>query len=315
MKVLVTGISGFVGPHLAEFLLEKKFRVTGTVKDRSENTLNFGNRIEIFSGDLLSGEFVYNLVKKSKPDLTFHLAAFTSPAESFEDPTKVVINNVQITINLLEALRKVGKTDSRTLIVGSADEYGLVQERDNPVKEDAPLRPVNPYAVSKVAQDFLGLQYHLAYKLNTIRVRPGNQIGPGQRTDFVISSFAKQVAGAEKGKQRPVIKVGNLEVVRDFTDVRDMIKAYLLAVLQGKPGEVYNLGSGFGLAIREVLNRLVSLSKVKLKIKKDPARIRPLDVPKLIIDASKFKELTGWQPKIKIEQTLKDVLNYWRENA
>jgi len=315
MKALITGISGFVGYHLADFLLKEKFILSGTVLDSGEFPSKYEDRIKILEGDLQDTGFVSDLLKITKPDIIFHLASYTSPAESFTDPTKVIVNNILITTNLLEFVRKSVQNRPRILIVGSADEYGLVREEENPVKEDTPLRPISPYSVSKLAQDYLGLQYHLAYKLNTIRVRPGNQIGPGQRADFVISSFAKQIVNAEKGKQQPVIKVGNLEAIRDFTDVRDMIKAYKLAILKGKPGEVYNMGSGKGFKISDILNKLIGFSKIKVEVQIDQARIRPLDIPKLVIDASKFSELTGWKPKIKIEQTLRDVLNYWRKNG
>jgi len=315
MKALITGISGFVGSHLADLLLKEKFILAGTVFDKKELPSNYENQIKIFEGDLQDTDFVSNLLKSTKPDTIFHLASYTSPAESFTDPTKVLVNNVLITTNLLEAVRKSVQNRPRILIVGSADEYGLVREEENPVREDTPLRPVSPYSVSKLTQDYLGLQYYLAYKLNTIRVRPGNQIGPGQRTDFVISSFAKQIVEAEKGKQQPVIKVGNLDAIRDFTDVRDMIKAYKLAVLKGKPGEVYNIGSGKGFKISDILNKLIGFSKIEVEVEVDQTRIRPLDIPKLVIDTSKFNKLTGWKPKIKIEDTLNDVLNYWRKNG
>jgi GDP-4-dehydro-6-deoxy-D-mannose reductase len=312
MKVLVTGISGFVGLHLTEFLLKKKFKVVGTVFEAAESLGGLEEKIEIFKGDLLDPNFARTAIKKTNPNLIFHLASFTSPASSFGNPYQTLINNAGITINLLEAAKEV---ETRILIVGSADEYGLVGEEENPVKEDTPLRPANPYAVSKLTQDFLGLQYFLSYNLKIVRVRPGNQIGPGQRAEFVVSSFAKQIAAAEKGKQEPVIKVGNLEAVRDFTDVRDMVRAYHLAILNGKPGEVYNLGSGRGVKIREVLNKLICFSKVKVNVEQDPTKIRPVDMPKLIVDASRFKKLTGWQPKIGLDQSLLDILNCWRETG
>jgi len=315
MKALITGVSGFVGCHLAEFLLRKKLKVAGTVLNKAEFSSSYKNQIKILEGNLLDASFIHHVIKNIKPDLIFHLASFTSPAESFLDPTKVVLNNVHITINLLEAVKDTLRENSKILMVGSADEYGLVREEENPVKENSPLRPANPYSVSKLTQDFLGLQYFLAYNLQIVRVRPGNQIGPGQRTDFVVSSFAKQIAAAEKGKQEPVVKVGNLEAIRDFTDVRDMVQAYFLAILKGKSGEVYNLGSGRGVKIREVLNKLIEFSKVKVSVEQDSTKMRPVDIPKLVLDSSKFRKLTDWQPKIGIEQSLEDVLNYWRSNV
>lgn len=307
MKALITGISGFVGFHLSELLLKEGYSVAGTV----HSELEIGNRdAQLHRGDLLDEKFVKKTVSSVKPDLVFHLASLTNPVASFEDPAGTILNNVGITINILEAVKEI---NARTLIVSSAHVYGLVKEDENPIKEDNPLRPESPYAVSKLTQDFLGLQYHLAYKMPIVRVRPSNQIGPGQRPDLVVSSFAKQIAEAESGKREPVIKVGNLEAIRDFIDVRDIVHAYVLAILQGKGGEVYNLGSGKGLRISEILDKLVKLSKIKLKIEEEQARLRPVDTPKMVIDTSKFRKLTNWKPEITIDESLQDILNWWRK--
>lgn len=309
MKALITGISGFAGTYLTESLIAEGYEVFGVVKSNQLGNQVTKKGVLLYKGDLLDQAFTNMLISKVKPDLVFHLASFTSPAESFTRPYETIINNIGITINLLESL---SGTNAKILLVGSADEYGLVRPSETPVREDSPLRPTNPYAVSKISQDFLGLQYYLSKNMHVVRVRPGNHIGPGQRPDFVVAAFAKQIAEAEVGKKDSVIRVGNLEAIRDFTDVRDTVKAYILALLQGKSGEVYNLGSQKGLKIREILDKLIGLSKTRLTVEVDPSRRRSADTPKLIINTAKFRRLTGWKPKISMEQSLKDILDYWR---
>ena len=209
-----------------------------------------------------------------------------------------------------------GGYDPIIQIAGSSEEYGLVYENELPIKETNPLRPLSPYAVSKVSQDYLGYQYFKTYGLRIIRTRAFNHSGPRRGEVFVDSNFAKQVAKIEIGKQQPVIKVGNLEAIRDFTDVRDVVVAYWLATEKCEPGEVYNISSGQGWAIKDVLNKLVELSKRDdIKIEADPARMRPSDNPILIGDSTRFRQVTGWQPKITYEQTLKDMLDFWRQRV
>ena len=312
MKALITGISGFAGSYLAEFLLRKKLEVAGTVLNKAEFSSSYKNQIKILEGNLLDASFIHHAIKNIKPDLIFHLASFTSPAESFSIPYETITNNIGITVNLLEALKT---TNAKVLIIGSADEYGIVKSDENPVREDNPLRPTNPYAVSKIAQDFLGLQYYLSNKMNIVRVRPGNHIGPGQRPDFVVSAFARQIALVEAGKQNPVIKVGNLESERDFTDVRDIVRAYLLAVLKGSSGDVYNVGSGKSVKISKILESLIKLSTSKLKVEQDSSRKRIIDVPKIVLDYSKFNKISKWKPEIKLNQSLQDILDYWRKHV
>ena len=279
--------------------------------ERNKATSDTGET-RIFEGDLLDESFISKTISRTNPEYIFHLAAFTSPADSFVNPRETLLNNIGITVNLLEAAKDL---QAKILMVSSAHIYGLVKEDENPVKEDTPLRPESPYAVSKLAQDFLALAYHNAYKMHIVRVRPSNQIGPGQRLGMVVPSFAMQIAEAEAGKRAPVLKVGNLEAIRDFTDVRDMVTAYYLAITKGKSGEVYNLGSGRGLQIKEILDKLIRFSNMKLKIEQDLAKKRPVDIPKLIIDATKFKKLTGWQPEIPISKSLEDTLNWWRKEV
>ena len=205
------------------------------------------------------------------------------------------------------------KMDPVILVIGSGDEYGLVRPQDLPITESTPFRPTSPYAVSKIAQDMLGLQYFLSHRLHCVRVRPFNHIGPRQADAFVVASFARQVAEAEAGVTAPAVCVGNLEPTRDFTDVRDMVRAYWLAAQHGEPGDVYNIGSGHAYRIGDILNSFVAMSRIPLRIEIDAQRVRPTDVPVTLCDAGKFMRATGWRPVIPMEETLRDVLDFWRE--
>ncbi|MBI2195781.1 MAG: GDP-mannose 4,6-dehydratase [Candidatus Levybacteria bacterium] len=313
-KALITGVAGFAGGFLAEHLLSQKdFNVIGTYlsEDQLKFTSHIKDMVELKKLDLLNSEATLHLIKSAKPDCVFHLAALTSPKESFENPSLTITNNIAAQVNLLEAIRGAG-IDSKILIISSADVYGLVNAKDLPIDEETALMPVSPYAVSKLTQDFLGLQYFLSYGLQIVRVRPFNHIGPRQSASFVVSSFAKQIAEIEKRKKEKTIHVGNLSAKRDFTDVRDMMAAYLLALQKGKLGDVYNIGSGVSYKISEILYTLLSLSTEKIKVEVDKNLLRPKDEPELRCDRSKFTAQTGWEPKIKIEQTLKDTLDYYR---
>jgi GDP-4-dehydro-6-deoxy-D-mannose reductase len=207
------------------------------------------------------------------------------------------------------------RLDPTIQIACSSEEYGLVHPDEVPIKETNPLRPLSPYAVSKVGQDFLGYQYFQSYGLKVIRTRGFNHTGPRRASVFVTSSFARQLATIEAGLAEPVLKVGNLDAVRDFTDVRDMVRAYWLAVTQGRPGEAYNIATGHGITIRDLLAKLIELVGVEVKVETDPARLRPSDVEILIGDSSKFRADTGWEPRIPFDQTLRDLLDYWRERV
>ena len=251
-------------------------------------------------------------MEQARPDIVFHLAAQSNVQRAFQDPQATIVNNIVSELSLLEALRSTAP-EALIMITGSSEQYGLVGPEDIPIDEDTPFRPNNPYAVSKVAQDILALQHFLSYGQKTIRVRPFNHIGPGQSEHFVTAAFARQVALIEAGQQEPIIYVGNLQAERDFTDVRDMVSAYHLVVTQGEPGEVYNIGSGKGYSTKWVLDTLVGMSKVQVELRQDPARMRPADIPRLICNPARFQARTGWQPQILIEQTLSDILDYWRE--
>lgn len=312
-KAFITGISGFAGSYLASYLLEKGFEVSGTyLFEDSLKLLPDRDRLSLHKVNLLDEDRISDVLKIEKPGYIFHLAALTSPKKSFENPKDTFINNISAQLNLFQGVKKHSLEQAKILIISSAEVYGLVSRENLPIDEDTPLNPTNPYAVSKLTQDFLGLQYYLSNKLRVVRVRPFNHVGPRQAPTFVVSAFAKRIVEIEKGKQE-TMKVGNLRSKRDFTDVRDMVKAYLLALEKGKEGEVYNIGSAKSYEISKILEIMKGLAKMEIKIEQDPALRMPADNPELVCDYSKFNKLTSWIPEIPIEQTIKDTLDYWRK--
>lgn len=315
-RALITGITGFAGSHLAELLLSQGYEVWGMARPRSktDNIEKIKHKINLEDADLLDSHSLYAIVKKAKPDYIFHLAAQSFVPTSWASPSVTLEVNIVGSANLFEAVREA-EIDPVIQIACSSEEYGLVKPEELPIREDNPLRPQSPYAVSKIAMDYLGYQYYCSYGMKIVRTRGFNHTGPRRGENFASSNFAKQIAMIEAGKQEPVIKVGNLEAKRDWSDVRDIVRGYLLAVLKGEYGEVYNICRGEAMSVREMLDILLSFSSKRIKIKKDPARMRPSDVPVLIGDCTKFKERTGWQPEIPFRQTLKDLLDYWRERV
>ncbi len=317
MRILITGITGFVGSHLAEYALSRgDVEVYGTVRWRSrmDNIEAIANQVRVIDCDLRDSSAVRKCLERVQPDYIFHLAAQSYVPTSWTAPAETLTTNIICELNLLEAMREMDK-EMRIQVAGSSEEYGLVYEDEVPIKETNPLRPLSPYAVSKVAQDMLAYQYHRSYGLYTVRTRAFNHEGPRRGHVFVTSNFAKQIAEIEKGIKEPVIEVGNLAARRDFTDVRDMVKAYWLSLEMGEPGEVYNIGSGRAVTIREVLDILLSFSDDDIEIRQVPERMRPSDVELLVADSTKFVSLTGWKPEIPLEKTLEDTLNYWRERV
>ncbi len=339
LRVLITGITGFAGSHMAEFLLQKPdVEIFGIYRRRSrlENLDNIRDRlhmiepgvasvetlrrafvpgkINLIDCDLLDAFSVQKLIGAVQPDRIFHLAAQSHVPTSWNAPAGTIQDNVIGQLNLLEAVRTAG-IDPLIQIAGSSEEYGLVYPDEVPMKETNPLRPLSPYAVSKVAQEMLAYQYFKSYGIRSIVSRGFNHSGPRRGENFVDSSFARQIAMIEKGLQEPVIYVGDLSSKRDFTDVRDMVRAYWLLLEKCRPGEVYNIGSGTTRAVQESLDMLLSMTDVDVEVRVDPTRLRPSDVLILWADASKFKEATGWEPTIPYEQTLRDMLNYWRERV
>ncbi|MDI6873245.1 GDP-mannose 4,6-dehydratase [Candidatus Solincola sp.] len=317
MRILITGITGFVGSHLAEYALSRgDVEVFGTVRWRSrmENIEGIVDQVNLVDCDLRDAAAVRKTLEEVKPEYIFHLAAQSFVPTSWKAPAETLITNIISELNLLEAMRDL-ELDARIQVAGSSEEYGLVFEDETPITEENPLRPLSPYAVSKVAQDMLAYQYHRSYGLYTVRTRAFNHEGPRRGHVFVTSNFARQIAEIEKGKKEPVIEVGNLNARRDFTDVRDMVKAYWLALEKGEPGEVYNIGSGRAVTIREMLDILLSFTDREIEVRPVPERMRPSDVELLVCDCSKFRKLTGWKPEIPLEKTLEDTLNYWRERV
>lgn len=310
MRALITGSCGFVGAHLVNHLrAQPGLEVFGVA--RGSRT---GLPERTFTVDLTDDGAVANLIRDVRPDLVFHLAAQAAVPVSFGSPRDTLVNNIVGQLNLTEAILASGLRP-RMLVVGSADEYGVVRPEELPIREDNPLRPNSPYAVSKVAQDMLGYQYFASHGLHIVRVRPFNHIGPGQSDLFASASFARQIAEIEAGLREPVLLVGNLQAKRDFTDVRDIVVAYRLLLERGVAGEVYNLGSGRSVQVGKLLELLLAQSDARIEVRQDPARMRPSDNPEVVCDCTKALSATGWQATIPLERTLRDLLNYWRERV
>ncbi len=316
MRALITGVTGFAGSHLAEYLIaHTDLKVFGTdISDNDRNIAHLKRDIEFALGDMSQPRVASRVLAETKPDFIFHLAAQAFVPESWRDPWQTLANNIRGQLNILQALIETGARP-RVLIVGSADEYGLIAPDELPITETTPLRPYSPYAVSKIAQDMLGYQYYASHHLPIVRVRPFNHIGARQSPAFVTSDFAKQIAEIEAGVQEPKLEVGNLEARRDFTDVRDMVRAYYLALQHGEAGDVYNLGAEKAYSIREVLDMLLDMSKVEIEVVPDQRRLRPSDVPVVVSDCSKFREQTGWQASTGLRDSLLDILRYWRDRV
>ena len=319
MKVLITGITGFVGSHLADYLLENHsdVEVSGIIRWRSrdENISHLKDKINLVECDLKDASAVTQTLKEIRPDRIFHLAAQSFVPASWKSPSETLITNIIGQTNIFEAMRELELLNTKIQIACSSEEYGLVLEDEVPISEKNPLRPLSPYAVSKIAQDYLAYQYYKSYGIKAFRTRTFNHTGPRRGDVFVVSTFAKQIAMIEKKQQDPKIFVGNLEAKRDFTDVRDIVRAYWLALEKCEPGVVYNLASGKTHTIQFILDTLLSFSDIDIEVVKDPARMRPSDVMILLGDSTKFRNATGWKPEIPIEKTLKDTLEFWRERV
>lgn len=315
MRILITGVAGFVGRHLFTTLCRQypDAIIHGT---SIEPSLQMGNdRLQYHAAiDLKDGKAIADLIADTQPDHIYHLAAQSSPRKSFQIPWETLENNIKAQLNIIQACIALG-IRPRILVISSAEIYGPVRPEQLPINEDAPLCPTNPYGVSKVAQDMLGLQYYLSHKLPILRVRPFNHFGPGQSEGFVATDFAVQVARIELGLQKGVIEVGNLSAERDFTDVRDVVQAYVQIVDKGIPGSVYNVASGKPYSIQYLLDVLLQNSTVPIQVHVSPNRMLPVDVPVVRGDASRLHDLCGWEPSIPFETTLLDVLNDWRNRV
>ena len=314
LRALLTGIAGFAGSHLAEYLVKAtNIEIHGIVHRHDRRIQHLRNQVELHRGDLRNALWVSEVIQTVQPDILFHLAAWSDVGGSWQQPWVTYELNIQCQLNLLEALRR-WTPNCRTLVVTSNEVYGLVQPEDLPIDEATPFRPNNPYGVSKVAQDMMALQYWNSHALPTIRARSFNHIGPDQADDFVASAFARQIAEIEAGMRPPVVTVGNLDAQRDFTDVRDIVRAYWLLTEQGEAGEVYNVGSGQSRPVRWLLDTLLELSSVQVEVIIDPARLRPSDVPVSQCDNRRLVAATGWHPQIELRDSLRDLLGFWRSH-
>ncbi len=342
MRVLITGIDGFVAYHLCKLLISQGDEVYGTTIN---NNYDNENKIPFYNMNLLDKDNVMDVITKVKPECIYHLAGQSAVGLSWQNPVLTMDINVNGTINLLEAVRKLDDENNesnntnhnnnkqnnilnnnnklnsynstllkkcRVLIIGSSDQYGPVTPEMCPIKESQTLNPVSPYGISKCTQEQMAQLYSNAYNMDIVMVRAFNHIGPRQGKNFVVADFASKIAEIEKGIE-PILKVGNLEAKRDFTDVRDIVKGYKLLMEKGHKGEIYNIGSGKEISILDILNRLVKLSTKNIEVIIDKDKLRPIDVPLVKCDNSKIKEHIGWELEQDIEKTLEDTLNHWRK--
>jgi len=314
MRILITGITGFVGSHLAEYAIERGAEVFGAIRWRSrmEHIEPLRDRMMLIESDLRDMLSVRMVLEQARPNYIIHLAAQSFVYASWQTPTETFNTNVVSQMNLFEGMRQLD-CSARFLVIGSGEEYGLVEPHELPIAETIPLRPLSPYAVSKAAQDLTGWQYFRSYDLPIVRARAFNHTGPRRGETFATSNFAKQIAEMEAGRREPIVYVGDLKPTRDFSDVRDIVRGYWLLLEQGTPGEVYNLCSGVDWSIERVLNFLIGHSSLPhIEIRLDPARLRPSDVPVLRGSRQKIESAFGWRTTIPLERTLTDLLEYWR---
>lgn len=317
MNILITGITGFVGGYLVEHIqsLAEGHSIYGIDQGALPDCFSSLDKeiIEhIFKCDLTDKTETARIFKEVKPDIVIHLAALSSVSDAWQDSEKVLTNNIVSQLNVLEATRQANPS-ARVVTVSSAEVYGKVSPEQMPITEDSPLKPGNPYSISKATQEFLAYQYRDAYGLDTVIARPFNHIGPRQHGNFVVPSFAKQIAAIEAGLQPPKMLAGNLSAKRDFLDVRDVAEAYWLLASNEAPSEAYNVASGNAIAIQEILDTLLGYATVDIAVEQNPDLLRPSDVPILIGSAEKLTRATGWKPKRQIKDTLHETLDYWRE--
>lgn len=306
MKVLITGIGGFVGRYLADYCVSKGDEVYGL-----ERTKSHIDGAKIYGCDIINASLLAEIVKEVRPEQIYHLAAISFVPAANKNPKLTYDINFYGTFNLYEAVKNSG-LNPKILFIGSSDVYGKVDKKNLPLKESAPLNPASVYAVSKAASEILSGYYSSAGLLNIIIVRPFNHTGPGQSPEFVCPSFARQISEIERGTREPILEVGNLDAKRDFSDVRDVVRAYWMLMNSGVSSGVFNVCSGKAVSMKEMLDILLSMSKMEIKVNQDPARLRPSDTPLLYGDSAKLTSITGWKPTIPIEKTIEDILEYWR---
>lgn len=311
MNALIIGAAGFVGKYLIDHLRDDRGWSVSASKLPHE-AIDAAN-IRICDLDILDKNAIVKALREAAPDYIFHLAAQSSVSLSWKEPGLTVDVNIRGTVNVLDAVRELEKKP-RVLLIGSGEEYGHVLSKEIPIGEENVLRPGNIYAATKACQGMIGRIYANAYGLDVIMVRAFNHIGPGQSPVFVASDFCKQVAEIEAGLREPVIRVGNLSARRDFTDVRDVVRAYGLLMEKGRRGELYNVGSGKAVAIEEILHTVLACSDAKISVEADASRLRPVDVPVIEADTRRLQTLTGWKPEIDLRKTIAETLLFWRKN-
>lgn len=302
MRVLVTGAAGFVGVHLLRTLLSDGHEVSGTLQAGHAPPAGLG-AVRWLPMELTSAGSVADAVGEARPEAVYHLAAQSSVAASFGDPLGTWDANATGTLRLVDVL----PAGARLLFVSSAEAYGVVSEDEQPIAEERPLRPTNPYAASKAAAEMVVVQAALSGRVRAVVTRSFSHTGPGQDARFALASFARQLAAIGAGEAEPVLRVGNLEARRDYLDVRDVVHAYRILMERGEPGGVYNVACGRAHSMREMVEMLVDLSGTGARMEVDPARVRPVDVPLLLGDSSKLRAL-GWEPRIPLRQTLAELL-------
>lgn len=308
MRCLVTGITGFVGAHLTKFLLAQGNEVIGTANDASPSAGDANPKL--YRCEISDMDGLTRLVQDSRPDQAYHLAALSSPVGSLANERAVYEINFLGTLNLLEAIRCAAPR-ARVLLVGSTQCYGVAREAELPLREEQPFAPRNPYAVSKAAADLLGFQFFALHGLYVVRARPANHTGPGQTDAFVCSNFARQLAAIELGLSAPTLRVGNIDVSRDFCDVRDVVRAYARLLEKGHPGEAYNIGTGNAVTLRQIVDILKSFCSRPVQVIVDGRRVRPDDAKSLYVSAAKIAAHTGWAPEWELRATLRDLFDYW----
>lgn len=325
-RALITGITGMVGSHLVDYLLANTdWDIYGMCRWRSplDNIvhllprINAKDRVHLLYGDLRDVLSIHDVVNKSKPDYVFHLAAQSFPRTSFDAPLDTFETNIQGTAHVLEALR-MNKLDPVVHVCSSSEVFGRVPKEKLPINEECTFHPASPYAISKVGTDLIGRYYAEAYGMKTITTRMFTHTGPRRGDVFAESTFAKQIAMIERGMIPPIVKVGNLKSLRTFADVRDAVRAYfMLVTVNPKPGAYYNIGGTFTCGVDEMLDTLIAMSprKEEIRIEVDPDRLRPIDADLQVPDTSKFTAHTGWKPEIAFDQTMRDLLDYWRERV
>lgn len=315
MRVLITGVRGFAGSQLAVLAAAQPgvelFGMVRSADAVDRPTASRAEPVRIVEGDLTDASSLRAVIGSVRPSIVFHLGGASSGAEAWRTPIDCFEVNALGTLKLLEAIRLSGDAAVTCVVTSSGEVYGSTPSDDEPATEDSPLRPLSPYAASKAAQDLLAAQYTAAYGMSVIRLRLFNHTGPGQRPDFVMSAFARQIARIRRGLQPPVLEVGNLDARRDFLDVRDVARAYWLAAEGGEPGAVYNVCSGRAVSVRQLLDRLIDLSGCTVTVRPDPDRMRTADIPLLVGDPHRFQAATGWSPSIPLDETLASLLDWW----